>query len=202
MKNTVLRAIIYEKNSHVFCAMRKAAVQYRISATEKRGYGKMIVRKLTENDIGRCLEIYNYYIEETTVSFEEEPLAYDAFAARVGRISASYPFVVAEEDGVVVGYAYLDRFHERSAYRFTADLSIYLDKNCLARGTGGMLLEETEKLGAEMGITNIISLVTGENARSVAFHEKHGFKQVGCLEKVGVKFGKVLDVFYFQKSIG
>ena len=55
----------------------------------------MIVRKLTENDIGRCLEIYNYYIEETTGSFEEEPLAYDAFAARVGRISASYPFVVA-----------------------------------------------------------------------------------------------------------
>lgn len=161
----------------------------------------MNIRKPKKEDIARCLEIYNYYIEETTVSFEEEPLSLEAFTARVERICAEFPFIVAEDCGDVVGYAYLDRFHERSAYRYTADLSIYLDKNLLSRGTGGLLLAEIEQLGKKRGITNIISLITGENARSVSFHEKHGFKLAGKLEKVGVKFGKVLDVFYYQKSL-
>lgn len=161
----------------------------------------MKVRKLEENDIARCLEIYNYYIEETTVSFEEETLTTERFAERVHRICSEYPFIDAEDGGRVVGYAYLDRFHERSAYRYTSDLSIYLDKDCLARGTGGVLLEEIERLGKKQGITSIISLATGENSRSCAFHEKHGFKLVGRLEKVGVKFGRELDVFYYQKQL-
>lgn len=161
----------------------------------------MNIRKLEERDIARCLEIYNYYIENTTYSFEEEPLTYERFAERVNLIRSSYPFIVCEDGEAVVGYAYLDRFHERSAYRYTADLSIYLDKNELARGTGGKLLREIEKLGREQGITNIISLVTGENDRSCAFHEKHGFERVGRLKNVGVKFARILDVFYYQKSI-
>ena len=162
---------------------------------------EMTVRKLNDGDIVRCLEIYNYYIEETTVSFEETPLTLEKFTERVNRIREEYPFIVAEDGKKVVGYAYLDRFHERSAYRFTADLSIYLDKDLLAKGTGGLLLDEIERRGKDMGITNIISLVTGENVRSAAFHEKHGFRLVGRLEKVGVKFGKILDVFYYQKAL-
>lgn len=161
----------------------------------------MNIRNLTECDIARCLEIYNYYIEETTVSFEEEPLTLERFSERVNGIRAKYPFIVAEDGEKIVGYAYLDLFHERSAYRFTADLSIYLDKDLLAKGTGRLLLDEIERRGKDMGITNIISLVTGENARSAAFHEKHGFRLVGRLEKVGVKFGKILDVFYYQKAL-
>ena len=157
---------------------------------------EMTVRKLNDGDIVRCLEIYNYYIEETTVSFEETPLTLEKFTERVNRIREEYPFIVAEDDEKIVGYAYLDRFHERSAYRFTADLSIYLDKDLLAKGTGGLLLDEIERRGKDMGITNIISLV-----RSAAFHEKHGFRLVGRLEKVGVKFGKILDVFYYQKAL-
>ncbi len=161
----------------------------------------MTVRNIRSSDIARCLEIYNYYIEKTTVSFEEKPLSLGDFTERVKKIAENYPFIVADDGEKTVGYAYLDRFHERSAYRYTADLSIYLDRDCIAKGTGGMLLDEIERRGKSMGIKNVISLITEENALSVAFHEKHGFRPVGRLEKVGVKFGRSLDVLYYQKSL-
>lgn len=84
----------------------------------------MIIRNIKKEDIRRCVEIYNYYIINSTATFEEQPLTEAQFAERVKRISADYPYLVAEEDGKVVGYAYLDKYNERSAYRFTADLSI------------------------------------------------------------------------------
>ena len=76
-------------------------------------------------DLARCLEIYNYYIENTVITFEETPLSAEAWTDRIRRIRDAYPFLVAEEDGVIVGYAYLDSYNSRSAYRYTADLSIY-----------------------------------------------------------------------------
>ncbi len=161
----------------------------------------MTIRDIRGGDIARCLEIYNYYIEKTTVSFEEKPLPLGEFTERVERIARRYPFIVADDGVKIVGYAYLDSFHERSAYRYTADLSIYLDKELLAKGTGGLLLDEIERRGKSAGITNIISIITEENARSVSFHSKHGFSLVGRLEKVGVKFGRTLDVLYYQKTL-
>ena len=106
----------------------------------------MIIRNIKEEDIRRCVEIYNYYIINSTATFEEQPLTEAQFAERVKRISAGYPYLVAEEDGKVVGYAYLDKYNERSAYRYTADLSVYLDKNCVAKGTGSLLYERVERL--------------------------------------------------------
>ena len=146
----------------------------------------LTVRPIAENDIVRCAEIYNYYIENTTITFEEQPLSVEVFAARVRRIEASYPYLVAEEDGIVVGYAYLDAYNERSAYRYTADLSIYLAHDRLSRGVGGKLLDKIERDGAARGLRNVISIVTEENTRSIAFHEKHGFTEVGRMRKVFV----------------
>ena len=105
----------------------------------------MIIRNIKKEDIRRCVEIYNYYIINSTATFEEQPLTEAQFAERVKRISADYPYLVAEEDGKVVGYAYLDKYNERSAYRFTADLSIYLDNSCVSHGVGSRLLAEIEK---------------------------------------------------------
>lgn len=161
----------------------------------------LTIRPITENDLTRCVGIYNYYIENTTITFEEQPLSLEAFSARVRRIEAQYPYLVAEEDGAVVGYAYLDAYNERSAYRYTADLSIYLAHDCLSRGVGGRLLEAIERAGAARGLRNIISIVTEENARSIAFHEKHGYTEVGRMRKVGLKFDRWLDVVFYQKVL-
>ena len=160
-----------------------------------------VIRPIEERDIPACTRLYNYYIRETTVSFEEEELSVDAFAARVRRISAEYPYLVAERDGQVVGYAYLDRYSERTAYRFTADLSIYVAHDCLAAGAGAARLAEVERRGRAQGIRNIVSIITGKNARSLGFHQKHGFREVGRLEQVGYKFGEWLDVIFMQKNV-
>lgn len=161
----------------------------------------MEIRTITDGDIARCTEIYNYYIENTTFTFEETPLSAEDFGRRVARIKKNYPYLVAVLDGAVVGYAYLDKYNERSAYRYTADLSVYLDKACVAKGTGSLLYESIERAAADMGIRSIVSLVTEENEPSMAFHARHGFDTVGTLSKVGIKLGRWLDVVIFQKKL-
>lgn len=159
------------------------------------------IRPIEDRDIAACLAIYNYYIEHTTITFEEEPLSMAAFSARVRRIRGGYPYLVAEEDGTVVGYAYLDAYNERSAYRYTADLSIYLAHDCLSRGVGSALLTAIERLAEQQGLRNIVSIITEENVRSLAFHERHGYREVGRLYKSGLKFGRWLDVAFYQKIL-
>lgn len=159
------------------------------------------IRPVEEKDIERCLEIYNYYIENTTITFEETPLTLSGFSDRIKGITKNYPFLVAEDEKTVVGYAYFDVFNARSAYRHTADLSVYLDKNCLSKGMGSLLYKTLEKEAAKYEINNIVSLITSENEKSVAFHKKNGFSFKGELTDVGVKFGRVLSVLFYQKSI-
>ncbi len=159
------------------------------------------IRALRAGDLPACLEIYNYYIENTTYSFEEEPLSLAAFAKRAENISAEYPFLIAEEDGKILGYAYLSAFSDRTAYRFTADLSIYLSPSSTGKGTGGILLSQIELLGRAAGIKNVISIITEENSPSLTFHEKHGYSVCGDFPAVGYKFGRWLGVKYLIKAI-
>lgn len=161
----------------------------------------MICRYICEADVERCLEIYNYYIENTTYTFEEKMLTYRDFKSRIDCISEKYPFLVAVEDNRILGYTYLNDFNERSAYRYTADLSIYVDKNECHKGIGFFLLNQIEDIARKEGIKNIVSVITDENFGSKCFHEKSGFKQVGRLENVGIKFNRWLSVDYYQKKL-
>lgn len=160
------------------------------------------IRPLEERDIKRCLEIYNYYIENTTVTFEEVPLSYEDFHKRLTCIAADYPFLVAEDGGTVIGYAYLDKYNPRSAYRYTADLSVYFDKSAVLRGCGSRIYAALEKEAVKREFKNIVSLITADNAASIAFHKKQGFNAAGMLCNVGLKFGKTLSVAIYQKEIG
>ena len=161
----------------------------------------MEIRPIRQEDCSSCLAIYNRYITDTTVTFEETPLSEAMWRARVERIAEHYPYLVACENGKIVGYAYLDAYSERSAYRYTADLSVYLAPDVTGHGIGGALLAEIEVRAAKQGIRHLISLVTGENAVSMRFHERHGFRRVGALEQVGFKQGKWLDVAIYQKDL-
>ncbi len=161
----------------------------------------MNISKLNNSDIKDCLDIYNYYILNSSFTLEEEALSYESFFKRVSSISENYPFIVAKEDEQVLGYAYLDVFHERSAYRRSADLSIYVSKDYLGKHIGQLLLDKILLLGKERGLDCIISLVTSENPASIAFHKKNGFALEGTLHKVAYKFNKDIDVLYFVKHI-
>lgn len=161
----------------------------------------METRKIADGDIRVCLDIYNYYIENTTITFEEKALTEEEFCERVSRIKKDYPYIVCVSDGRPIGYAYLDKYSERSAYRFTADLSIYVDKDFRHGGVGTELYHGIERLAKETGIKNIISVITSENDASVAFHEELGFERVGSISDVGFKFGKWLGVDFYRKKL-
>lgn len=161
----------------------------------------MIIRSIEEKDINKCLEIYNYYILNTTVTFEETVLAIDEFKSRVNRITSLYPFLVLENDNTILGYVYLDKFSDRSAYRYTCDLSIYLKNDTTNKGYGKLLLEEIEVRAKDKGIKNLISIITKDNKVSLNFHEANGFTKQGELINVGYKFNKCLSILYYQKSL-
>ena len=109
--------------------------------------------------------------------------------------------MIAEESGEVVGYAYLDAYNERSAYRYTADLSIYLARDSLGRGAGASLLAAVERLAEQQGLRNLVAIVTEENEHSLSFHVRHGYREVGRLYKSGFKFGRWLDAVFLQKVL-
>lgn len=158
---------------------------------------------IAPEDIAACTELYNYYIENTCITLEEEPVTPEEFGARAARITKDYPYIVARDGaGKPIGFAYLDVFNPRSAYRCTADLSIYVDRACRGSGVGQKLYAEIERLGRERGIENLISIITSDNEGSLRFHRKNGFTEIGVMPAVAFKFGKYLDVSFFLKHLG
>ena len=158
---------------------------------------------IAPEEIAACTELYNYYIENTCITLEEEPVTPEEFGARVALIMKDYPYIVARNGaGKPIGFAYLDVFNPRSAYRCTADLSIYVDRACRGSGVGQKLYAEIEQLGRERGIENLISIITSDNEGSLRFHRKNGFTEIGVMPAVAFKFGKYLDVSFFQKHLG
>ena len=188
-------------NDEQMAALKKDDVDGVVGAFTKdaQGYAAKIASLVLRN-ITRFVS-NNYYIENTVITFEETPLSAEAWTDRIRRIRDSYPFLVAEEDGVIVGYAYLDSYNSRSAYRYTADLSIYLDPAVRTRGIGFRLLQAIEQEAVQRGFKSLISIITEGNLPSLRFHEKNGFLFRGRLERVGLKFGRWLDVAFYQKSL-
>lgn len=162
----------------------------------------MKIRRLEDSDIASCLDIYNYYIANTCYTLEEDSLTLDEFKERCKSIKSKYPYIVAENnEGNVIGYAYLSPFITRSAFRITADLSIYVSNKHTNEHIGGLLLSKIEELALKNGITNIISIVTSTNETSKSFHEKNGFILEGVIHDVAIKFGEVLSVNYYRKHL-
>lgn len=160
-----------------------------------------MIRNATKEDLARILEIYTPYITEMTTSFEYEIPSKETFEKRFESITQFYPWLVMEVDGKIVGYAYLSRAFERKAYRFIADLSVYLDLSERGKGYGKALVEEIESIARRMNLCMIYSLITEENTASVAFHEKMGYRYMATFPKSGYKFGKWLSVVWYEKRL-
>ncbi|MCQ2385408.1 MAG: N-acetyltransferase family protein [Clostridia bacterium] len=161
----------------------------------------MDIRPVRPSDAEALAEIYNYYIQSTLFSLEEQPLSPDAFAGRIKSIQAAYPYLVAEENGTPLGYAYLAPFSPRSAYRKTADVSLYVAASARGKGIGKALYLALEEAGRNRGLENLVAIITSANETSLAFHLKMGFTTVGRLPGVGYKFGTYADVLYCQKRL-
>jgi len=159
----------------------------------------IIIRRAAETDVESILDIYEPYITDTTVTFEYSVPTYDEFLGRFKRITAKYPWIVAEIDCEIVGYACADvPFSERSAYLWNADVSVYLDSKYTGRGIGRALYSALHEILEHLGYVNAYALVCGENLRSISFHERFGYKTVGRMARSGYKFGRWLDVVWLE----
>lgn len=160
-----------------------------------------MIRKVELKDAKAIVDIYNYYILNTNITFEVETLKEEDMKERIQKIMKKYPYIVYEDEGQVLGYAYLSEFKSRAAYRFSVESSIYLDIKSKGKGIGKKLYEEILELAEGYDIHTIIAGITIPNEASIAIHEKLGFKKVAHFEEVGYKEGKWLDVGYWQKRI-
>lgn len=198
------QAILSSHIPHFVFPPHSGGYKTTIAQASEIKYNLHMIRPAGPEDSAAICTIYNYYVENTIISFEERPLQTCEMEERVRKISAVYPYLVLEEDtgqpssGEISGYAYVNRWRERSAYRYAAELSIYLKNGLEGRGMGRRLLV---KLLDEVGKTDIHVLVAGivlPNDRSIALHEKAGFRKVAHFEKIGYKFNEWHDVGYWE----
>ena len=162
----------------------------------------MTIREATPSDATAIAEIYNHYVTETVVTFEEEPVAAAEMARRIEEVrSASLPWLVAEEGLEVAGYAYATRWRGRSGYRFSAEVTVYLASGRGGRGIGSKLYEQLFSLLRARGVHAVMGGIALPNEASVALHEKLGMRKVAHFEQVGFKLDRWIDVGYWQRLL-
>lgn len=153
-----------------------------------------IIRQARQDDCPALARIYNHYVTETTVSFETEPVTAEEMGHRMAGIQACYPYLVAEQGGMVVGYAYVHPWKERRAYHHTLETTVYLAPDCRHHGVGRRLVEQLIEQCKATDAHTLIACITAENEESLHFHEQLGFRRVSLFREVGRKFGRWLDV--------
>jgi len=161
----------------------------------------MKIRRVEPTDAFEITSIYNYYILNTIITFEEEMINVAEMEKRIRSISSDYPFLVAADEDSIIGYAYATAWKTRSAYRYSAEVTIYLKHDKVGVGIGFKLYSA---LIDELKRTKLHVLVGGialPNHASIALHEKLGFKKISQFEQIGFKFGKWIDVGYWELKL-
>lgn len=167
-----------------------------------------MIRIASEQDAQRLLEIYAYYIEHTAITYEYDVPTVEEFTKRIRNTLTGYPYLVEEQGGKILGYAYASRFHERKACDWAVETAIYVDKDTKKHGVGKALYSALEKA---LCLQNIISL----NAciakplkedeyltmNSISFHEHMGYRHVGEFYKCGYKFGRWYNLVWMEKFL-
>lgn len=161
-----------------------------------------MIRPATPDDASAIVEIYNHYIATTTISFEEQPVTPDEMAARIRDVTSALPWFVCQSENKVVGYAYATKWRVRSAYRFSAETTVYVAPGQGGKGIGSALyktlLEELRAREIHMAIGGIAQ----PNPASVALHESLGFEKIAHFKQVGRKFDRWVDVGYWELQLG
>lgn len=164
--------------------------------------GETTLRPATIADAQSIADIYNHYITDTVVTFEEEPVSASEIARRIDEVTAaSLPWLVAELKTQVVGYAYGGKWKTRSAYRFAAEVAVYLRHSHVGRGLGTRLFGKLLPSLAGCGVHAVIGGIALPNPASIALHEKFGLTKVAHFNEVGYKFGRWIDVGYWQRTL-
>ena len=161
--------------------------------------GGFVIRPVAAADARAIAVIYNHYVAATTVSFETGPVTAEEMARRVAEISVAYPYFVCEVGGEVAGWCCAHPWKERAAYAHTWETTVYLAPEACGRGAGAALMARlVEACRADGGCHALVACITGENAASIAFHTRLGFRRVSLFREVGRKMGRWLDVADYE----
>ncbi len=165
---------------------------------------KVKKNNFTENEISRALKIYNYFIKYSFSNFEEKQLSKSTFNLLFKKIKRNkLPFIIAIENNKVIGLAFVNKFREKSGYRFSYEHSIYVDPDFINNGYGNKILKELVKICKKIPkIKNLIAVIGGKNNfASIKIHKNNGFQYIGTIKKAGFKKNKWVDSIYMQKRL-
>ncbi|SFP71769.1 phosphinothricin acetyltransferase [Geodermatophilus dictyosporus] len=162
----------------------------------------VVVRDATDGDAAACAAVYAPYVTGTAVSFEAEPPSPAEMRRRIAAAQESHAWLVLEEDGRVVGYAYGGPFRTRTAWQWSCEVSVYLEPGRRRGGGGRALYGALLQRLAERGYRTAVAGMTLPNEASEAFHRALGFRPVGTLPRIGWKDGRWHDVAFAQRALG
>ena len=167
------------------------------------------IRMATPEDAQALLDIYEYYVKETAITFEYDVPSVEEFRGRIEKTLKKYPYLVIEDDSEILGYAYASTFKDRAAYQWCVETSIYIKKDARRGGLGKELYLELENRLKAQGILNLNACIGYPEEEdehltfdSVKFHEKLGYSMVGEFHKCGYKFGRFYNMIWMEKLIG
>lgn len=160
-----------------------------------------MIRPVQLSDAAAIAAIYQHYVTTTTISFETEPPSVTEIAARIQKTMVRHDWLVYEDNGTLLGYAYTSTFRERPAYQATVESTIYLDRAVIGRGIGRALYQALLDDTALKGYREALGVIALPNDLSVKSHEGLGFVKVAHLEKIGHKFNQWIDVGIWQKHL-
>ncbi len=169
----------------------------------------ILLRVATPGDAEAILAVYAPYIEQTAITFEYDVPGIDEFRGRIENTLKKYPYIVAEADGRILGYAYTSAFHPRAAYAWSVETSIYIDMNCRKMGLGKRLCAAIEEISRAQGILNLNASIATTDApdehldnNSRDFHAHLGYRTVGQFTDSGYKFGTWYNTTWMEKMLG
>jgi phosphinothricin acetyltransferase len=160
-----------------------------------------VIRPVEIGDAQALVDIYNPFIRDTIITFEEEEIAAAEMAGRLAKVTATYPWLVWEEGGVVLGYAYGSTWRTRHAYRFATETTIYLGPEGRGKGLGSRLYEALMVELKRQGFHSALGCLALPNEPSVRLHEQLGFQKVGHMQEAGWKFGAWVDVGFWERML-
>jgi phosphinothricin acetyltransferase len=159
------------------------------------------IRPAGAGDLASINAIYNHYVLHCTCTYQTEPSTAAEREAWFAQHGPGYPVVVAEQDGEVIGWASLSRFHPREAYRHSVEDSVYVRHDVQRRGVGHALLAEMVRQAAELGYHAVLGGISADREASIALHARLGFEKVAHFREVGFKFDRWLDVVWMQRLL-
>lgn len=162
----------------------------------------MKIRMAEEKDAAALLAVYAYYVEQTAVTFEYKVPSTEEFTRRMRSVKEKYPYLMAEEDGEVCGYAYVSAFKDRAAYDWAVETTVYVDQQKRSFGVGRRLYETLEEILKLQNIINLNACIAWPNPDSISFHERMGYKTAGHFTKCGYKQGRWYDMVWMEKMLG